>query len=601
MFRSLLGIDAGDVPPCACEVTYDDGVLRVRADDCPGKGSFADAPDCRATAVAALDGRDASAVRVRADGIERRYAADAVSLLAAAGRFAGRLGPGDDRLVDLSRRDPVAAAREAAGRAGAVSRLAAETGLLDAASSPSGFAAYAGPAVALARVDPDPPADGARRDGREVAPDTRVERYDRPTGLPVYRLDPPETRLSAADCRALDAAVERLVAGDAATPERAVAAVRGDPDRVRPLAAVLRKHTRGYGVLDDLFADDRVSDVFAPAPADATPLYVRCEGERHLTNVRLTAEGAAALASRFRAGSGRAFSGADPTLDAVADDVAGRRVRVAGVTGPASEGPGFAFRAHGGRTWTLASLVAGGTLSVDAAALCSLAVERGAAGLVAGARGAGKTTLLSALLRELPPDVRAVVVEDTAELPIAALQHEGRDVQGLRTALDGDGLSPADALRTALRLGEGALVVGEVRGSEAATLYEAMRVGAHASAVLGTIHGENGRSVRERVVADLGVPPSSFAATDFVVTAGRVGGAHRVLSIEEYDAETERFHALYALDGTRLRATPRLRDGSTLLDSLARPGESIETVRAALNARETDLRAAAADETAEAA
>ena len=573
---------------CACVHDYADGRLDVTADDCPGRGNLAAEPACRETAVRVLDGRDTEAVRVTARGLERRYGPDAVALLVAAGAFAARVARIDARLAACARRDPLGAVREAAGRAGTVASLAAESGLLNACelAPDRAFAAYRGPAVALAHVDPLPPADATPRDVREVAPDTTVRRYDCPDALPCYHLVPADAALDAADYRALDAAVEHLVAADAPRPDRAVAGVVDDPSRVAPLARVLRKHTRGYGVLDDLFADERVSDVFAPAPADSTPLYVRCNGERHRTNVRLTAGGAAALASRFRAGSGRAFSSADPTLDAVAEDVAGRRVRVAGVTDPASDGPGFAFRAHGGDVWTLARLVAGGTLPPDAAALCSLAVERGAAGLVAGARGAGKTTLLSALLSELPRDVRTVVVEDTPELPITALQRDGRDVQGLRTDLDGDGLSPAEALRTALRLGEGALVVGEVRGTEAGTLYEAMRIGAHVSAVLGTIHGEDGAAVRERVVSDLDVAPSAFDATDVVVSAGRVDGAHRVIRIEEYHDGA--FHPLYALDGTRLRATPRL-DESALLASLARPGEPVGDVYDALDVREREI------------
>jgi len=102
---------------------------------------------------------------------------------------------------------------------------------------------------------------------------------------------------------------------------------------------------------------------------------------------------------------------------------------------------------------------------------------------------------------------------------VDALQSVGRDVQALRTGTgDGPEISAAEALRTALRLGDGALVVGEIRGEEAQVLYEAMRVGANANAVVGTIHGDGADDVYERVVSDLGVEPSSFGATDVVVT-----------------------------------------------------------------------------------
>ena len=76
---------------------------------------------------------------------------------------------------------------------------------------------------------------------------------------------------------------------------------------------------------------------------------------------------------------------------------------------------------------------------------------------------------------------------------------------------------PADeALRTALRLGDSALIVGEVRSLEAKALYEAMRIGALSNVVAGTIHGESAYGVFDRVVNDLGVPKTSFKATDII-------------------------------------------------------------------------------------
>jgi type IV secretory pathway ATPase VirB11/archaellum biosynthesis ATPase len=369
-------------------------------------------------------------------------------------------------------------------------------------------------------------------------------------------------------------------------------------DPVVDLTRALRRHTRGLGVLEHLLADPAVSDVFATAPVADTPLRVTAGDDRLPTNVRLTETGAAALASRFRRTSGRSFSRADPTLDAVVDPPStDGRIRVAGVTGPASDGLGFAFRSHGGEDWTLPALVANGTLTAAAAGVLSVAVERGAAGLVAGPRGAGKTTLLSALLWELPPRTRTVVVEDTPELPVESLQDAGRDVQALRVDTgDGPEVGPAEALRTALRLGKGALVVGEVRGEEASVLYEAMRVGAAESAVLGTIHGGDGAAVRERVVSDLGVPESSFAATDFVVTCA-AGDSRHVAAVAETrgtDAGVT-FARLFARDGDGLAPTGTVdRGNSRLVERLAAPGESYADVRDVVDARAASVEELAA-------
>ncbi|ESP87756.1 ATPase, T2SS/T4P/T4SS family, partial [Candidatus Halobonum tyrrellensis] len=243
--------------------------------------------------------------------------------------------------------------------------------------------------------------------------------------------------------------------------------------------------------------------------------------------------------------------------------------------------------------------------------LCSLAVERGAAGLVAGPRGAGKTTALGALLWELPAATRAVVVEETPELPTDALGDAGRDVQPLRVGTDDDdALSPTEAVRAALRLGEGSLVVGEVRGEEARALYEAMRVGAAADAVLGTIHGTDAASVRERVVSDLGVSESSFAATDFVLTLGpdrRLDGFEEVVTAgggSDTTGDDTRFAPLFDRGDASGRgddagaATPtgRVDRGeSALVAGLARPSESYADVRTALETRAERFRDLAAD------
>ncbi|WP_257298897.1 ATPase, T2SS/T4P/T4SS family [Haloarchaeobius sp. FL176] len=605
VLRSLL---TDDQERCGCRPTFEPDRLLVDASDCDGRGDLATEQDCRATVVGALASRDADRVVCRADGLDRAYEDDAAALLVAAGRFAETVAHRDPALAERAERDPLRAAADAEARTGQVADAAAETGLALAAERAREFTStdsehspyeavlrpYVGPSLARARVAATPPPGATLLGARETDTDAAVREYEDTAGRRRYHVEPAEHRLDGASLRTLDAAYERLASGTRETdgggqraPGRAVRTVAGDDDPVETLSAVLRKHTRGYGVLTDCFADDAVSDVFASAPVTGTPLRVTADGHTMPTNVRLTADGAAALASRFRRESGRAFSRASPTLDATAT-VAGTQVRVAGVTEPVSDGYGFAFRRSGTEAWTLPRLVAVDSVTPRAAAVLSLAVERAAATLVAGTRGAGKTTTLGALLWELPVETRTVVIEDTPELPVASLQTHGRDVQALRTATDdGPSVAPDEALRTALRLGEGALVVGEVRGEEAQVLYEAMRVGASGSAVLGTIHGDGGADVRERVVSDLGVPVSSFAVTDLVVTLRPLdtpdGSVRRVCRIEEVRAVGDdgvTFAPLFELDGRTLESTGRIDRGeSQLVATLARPGESYADVR----------------------
>jgi type IV secretory pathway ATPase VirB11/archaellum biosynthesis ATPase len=599
--------------PCRCEPTFEDGGLVLEAGNCRGDGRLGEAPACRATVVDALAHRDADAVVVRTRGVERTYSDLATSLLLAAGRFVDRAGFHDGTLAARARRDPLRAARDATARAGVVSDLAAETGLAAVADRVSTgsddyadvLVASAVPTIARTRLEDRPPDGATIEDVRELDSGA-VARVYATESERRYHLRPPELDLDSGALATLSAAHERLADGGDTHPDRAPGrAVRAVADEGHPVATLtqlLEKHTRGYGVLTDFFADGRVSDVYATAPVGETSLRAVVDGTEMPTNVTLTPDGAEAIASRLRRESGRAFSRATPTLDATASLPSGR-IRVAAVTDPVSDGTAFAFRDHGRETWTVPALVANDTLTADAGALLSLAVERDAAILIAGPRGAGKTTTLGALLWELPRTTRTLVIEDTPELPVATLQDDGRDVQALRTTTgdgDGPGIPPAEALRTGLRLGDSALVVGEVRGEEAAVLYEAMRVGASDDAVLGTIHGNGGDGVRERVTADLGVPVSSFGATDLVVTLSTVGTTdgdrRRVRTIEEVVPTDEgvRFASLYERSGTDLDATGRVRRGdSHFAASLSRPGEGYDELLSALRDRRSTLAALA--------
>lgn len=591
---------------CGCQPSFVDGTLVVDSSGCQFDGKLDESADCRETIISALTERDVETIRVESSGVERVYEGAAAGLLVSAGRFVETVAFHDERLARRARRDPLGACREATGRADTTADIAAETGLAELARGGGSYetllSAYVGPTVSHWRVETTPPAATRLATVRELETGGTVRHYELDGGPDRYYLEPLERQLSTDALATLAAAYRRLAdgevdAGDRA-PSRAVretvsegeAAIseRTRNTTVRSITRVLTKHTRGYGLLEDLFADPDLSDVFVTAPAPSNRLRVTVDGETLVSNVKLTESGVDALSSQFRRESGRAFSRAEPTLDATTD-VASRRVRVAGVTEPPSAGTAFAFRAQDRETWTLPALVANDTLTADAAALLSVAIERGGSLLLAGPRGAGKTTMLGALLWELPPTIRTVVIEDTPELPVGKLQEGGRDVQALLTSTNAEELSPSEALRTALRLGDGALVVGEVRGEEATVLYEAMRVGANSEAVLGTIHGDGGEDVYERVVTDLGVSPTAFGVTDLVVTLESTSeGVRRVKAVEEVlDGDPPGFETLFDRTGDGLSSTNRIERGnSQLVAALATPEESYADVRESLDARE---------------
>lgn len=127
-----------------------------------------------------------------------------------------------------------------------------------------------------------------------------------------------------------------------------------------------------------------------------------------------------------------------------------------------------------------------------------------------------------------------ILAHNTLELPTLKFAELGFNIQpmSVRSALSvsNEGMSADMGIRSTLRLGDSCLIVGEVRSTEALALYEAMRVGALANVVAGTIHGDSPYGVYDRLVNDLGVPNTSFKATDIIIVANPVrsaDGLHR--------------------------------------------------------------------------
>lgn len=127
---------------------------------------------------------------------------------------------------------------------------------------------------------------------------------------------------------------------------------------------------------------------------------------------------------------------------------------------------------------------------------------------------------------EIMRKYRVISIEDTMELPVDYLRSLGYNIQHMkvRSALTSGGveMSADEGIRASLRLGDSSLIIGEVRSQEAKALYEAMRIGALANVVAGTIHGASPYGVFDRVVNDLGVPRTSFKATDIIVVANPI-------------------------------------------------------------------------------
>ncbi len=310
------------------------------------------------------------------------------------------------------------------------------------------------------------------------------------------------------------------------------------------LAHILVRYTVGFGFVELLLKDKNIQDINANGPIGETPLFiVHGVYDECTTNILPAREDGESWATKFRIISGRPLDEANPVLDTELI-LPYARARVAAMGRPLNPtGLAFAFRRHRDNPWTYPLFISNRMMGPYAAGLLSFLVDGGRSMLFAGTRGSGKTSLLGSTLVELMRKHRLITIEDTQEIPVDYLRKIGYNIQSMkvRSALTkgGSEVGADEGIRTSLRFGDSSLIVGEIRSTESKALYEAMRVGALANLVAGTIHGASPYAVYDRVVNDLEVPKTSFKATDIIVISNPVktsGGLHkqrRVLQITE--------------------------------------------------------------------
>jgi len=315
-------------------------------------------------------------------------------------------------------------------------------------------------------------------------------------------------------------------------------------NELNKLATILVRHTIGFGLMEVLLQDTRLQDIVLNAPIPQTPIYLRHQDHAEcVTNILPSQEDVNSWAAKFRMISGRPLDEANPILDTQLE-IGSLRARIAIIQKPLSpDGLAYAIRRHRESPWTLPLFIKNKMVNPFAAGLLSFLIDGSRTLLVAGTRSSGKTSLLGSLMLEIIPKYRIIVIEDSLELPVESLRKLNYDIlrMKVRSALlkTGTEVSADDGIRTSLRLGDSSLIIGEVRSVEAKALYEAMRVGALANVVAGTIHGASPYGVFDRVVNDLEVPATSFKATDIIAVANPIkspDGLHswrRLLQISE--------------------------------------------------------------------
>src|SRR3989338_6681498 len=383
---------------------------------------------------------------------------------------------------------------------------------------------------------------------------------------PYYMVTPPEFKLSEAEYTLLDDArraleqrkpaelemkdqqrareIIKLVSVELLRDLSDLRKIEISEEKIENMAEILTRYTVGLGVIELMLADENIQDININSPLGKQPIFVlhqkfdECE-----TNLVPTKIDGDRWATRFKLLSGRPLDEANPVLDTEVS-VPGGVARVAAI-GPtlSPEGLAFALRRHRFRPWTFPLFINEGMFNPLFAGLMWFFTSYGRTILIAGTRGAGKTSVLGSLMLQVIPYYRIITSEDTLELPVEALRNLGYNIERLKsrsviTHVEVE-LSAEDAIRTALRLGDSCLFIGEIRSTEAKALFEAMRVGALANIVAGTIHGESAYGVFDRVVNDLNVPATSFKATDLVVVANKIRSSDGLRSMRRVVEVTE--------------------------------------------------------------
>ena len=240
--------------------------------------------------------------------------------------------------------------------------------------------------------------------------------------------------------------------------------------------------------LEDVLEDPDVSEIMINGPHN-----VWIEGHGKLYSHEAPLLTAAAL-QRAAIHIARPL-GLDPATAPIVDARLVDGSRVAICVPPASPQVAITVRRFGKRSFSAADLVEQGALSKNVKDMAEKMLHTRRNILVSGGTGSGKTTLLNALIELLPDDERIVAIEDTLELRIEHSNCVRFEARGLSTGA----VTIRDLVRHALRHRPDHIVVGEVRGGEAADLLQALNTGHGGS--LTTVHANNAESALSRLAS----------------------------------------------------------------------------------------------------
>lgn len=270
-----------------------------------------------------------------------------------------------------------------------------------------------------------------------------------------------------------------------------------DPISKEKLRYYISRDFVGYGPIDVLMADERIEDI--SCDGFNIPLFVfHTKFESIKTSETFQDEGVlnsfvVSLAQRC----GKQISVSNPILDGTTPE--GHRVQATYAREVTTRGSSFTIRRFKEKPFTPVELVKYGTASPEIVAYLWLGVEHGESMIICGGSASGKTSTLNAIALFIPPGAKVVTMEDTREIN---LPHENWIPGATRSGVGERGpdgkaageIDMFDLVRASLRQRPNYIIVGEVRGRETYTMFQAMATGhttystMHADSIKGMVN-----------------------------------------------------------------------------------------------------------------
>lgn len=292
----------------------------------------------------------------------------------------------------------------------------------------------------------------------------------------------------------------------------------------------------GLGPLEPLLKRDDIADIMVNG---ANTVYIETNGKIERTPIKFTDNTQLMnICQRIMAQVGRRVDESSPIADARLLD--GSRVNV--IAPPlALDGPTLTIRRFKKDKLKLNDLVNFKAISPEGAKVLEIIGNVRCNVLISGGTGSGKTTLLNCLTGFIDKTERVITCEDSAELQLQQPHVVRLETRPPNTEGRGE-ITMRDLVRNCLRMRPERIIVGEVRGSEAFDLLQAMNTGHDGS--MGTLHANTPREALSRLesmitMGGFSLPSKTIremivAAVDVVIQASRLrDGSRRIMSISE--------------------------------------------------------------------